>query len=434
MVGAYPRRSLPKETLMASSIATESWQVNANDPLALTYLLDLPEFTVTGLEYDAHVDLLLVWCHPRHDLAVCSTCDTVSAQVHDSKERWVRDLPWAGKRCALVLPVRRFKCASCRRPFTERLESVAPLARYTRRYEHYLFEQCRGTTIQAVHRREGLGYKAVEGVYYRLATQRHGAPILQTVRRLGIDEIALKKGHGQYVLVLSDLDRGCVITVLPERTKAALEAYLATWTAEQRGAITDVALDLWEPYHLAVRACLPNAQITADRFHVMQNLNDRVTEARRTIQRSAPKEEKAQLKGCRWLLVKNADDLTVEEQATLEAMFVASPALQRLHELKEAFRSVFETAPDRPSAQEQLTDWVQEIEQSGVSGLTKFVTTLRNWWEVILNYFHDRLTSGMVEGLNNKLKLIKRLAYGYRNFEHFRLRVLIECDGGIESH
>jgi transposase len=419
---------------MASSIATESWQVNANDPLALTYLLDLPELTVTGLEYDAHLDLLLVLCHPRYDLAVCSTCDTVSAQLHDSKERWVRDVPWAGKRCALVLPARRFKCAHCRRPFTERLESVAPLARYTRRYEEYLFEQCRGTTIQAVHRREGLGYKAVEGVYYRLAVQRHGAPMLQTVRRLGIDEIALKKGHGQYVLVVSDLDRGSVITVLPERTKEALEAYLATWTADQRGAITDVALDLWEPYHLAVRACLPNAQITADRFHVMKNLNDRVTEARRTIQRGAPEEEKAQLKGCRWLLVKNADDLTAEEQATLEAMFVASPALQRLHELKEAFRTVFETAPDRPTAQEQLTDWVQDVEQSGVSGLTKFVTTLRNWWEVILNYFADRLTSGMVEGLNNKLKLIKRLAYGYRNFEHFRLRVLSECDGGIKSH
>ncbi len=419
---------------MASSIATESWQVNANDPLALTYLLDLPEFTVTGLEYDAHLDLLLVFCHPRYDVAICSTCDTVSAQVHDSKERWVRDLPWAGKHCALVIPARRFKCARCRRPFTERLEAVAPLARYTRRYEHYLFEQCRGTTIQAVHRRERLGYKAVEGVYYRLATQCYGAPRLQEVRRLGIDEIALKKGQGQYVLVVSDLDRGSVITLLPERTKEALEAYLATWTVDQRAAITDVALDLWEPYHLAVRGCLPNAQITADRFHVMKNLNDRITAARRTIQRDAPAEEKAQLKGGRWLLVKNADDLTAEEQATLEAMFAASPALQRLHELKEAFRAVFEMAPDRPTAQAQLTDWVQDVEQSGVSGLTKFVTTLRNWWEVILNYFAARLTSGMVEGLNNKLKVIKRLAYGYRNFEHFRLRVLSECDGGIEAH
>ncbi len=334
----------------------------------------------------------------------------------------------------MVLPARRFKCARCRRPFTERLAAIAPQARSTRRYADYLFEQCRGTTIQAVHRREGLGYKAVEGVYYRLAAQRHSAPTLTNVRRLGIDEIALKKGHGQYVLVLSDLDHGRVLTVLPERTKAALEAYLATWTAEQRAAITDVALDLWEPYHLAVRACLPNAQITADRFHVMQNLNDRVTEARRAIQRAAPDEEKAQLKGCRWLLVKNRDDLTVEEQAKLEAMFAVSPALQRLHDLKEAFRDVFETAPDRPTALEQLTEWVQDVEQRGVSGLTAFVATLRNWWEVILNYFHDRLSSGFVEGMNNKLKLIKRLAYGYRNFSHFRLRVLVECDGGLESH
>ncbi len=419
---------------MWSSIATESWQVNADDPLALTYLLDLPEFTVTRLEYDAHLELLLVFCHPRYDVAVCPTCDTPSAHLHDRTERRVRDVPWAGKRCALVLPARRFHCPGCRRPFTERLAAIAPLARYTRRYEHYLFEQCRGTTIQAVHRREGLGYKAVEGVYYRLAAQQPRAATDCEVRRVGIDEIALKKGHGQYALVLSDLDQGRVLTVLPERTKEALEAYLATWTVEQRAAITDVALDLWEPYHLAVQACLPNAQITADRFHVMKNLNDRVTEARRTIQRSAPEAEKAHLKGCRWLLVKNADALTNEEQAKLEAMFAVSPSLQRLHELKETFRTVFETAPDRATAADQLAAWIGEVEQSDLGKLTKFVTTLRNWWEVILNYFQDRLSSGMVEGLNNKLKLIKRLAYGYRNFEHFRLRVLVECDGRTEPH
>lgn len=254
------------------------------------------------------------------------------------------------------------------------------------------------------------------------------------MQRLGIDEIALKKGHGQYALVISDLDHGCVLSVLPERTKQTLEASFATWTAEQRAAITDVALDLWEPYHLAVRACLPNAQITADRFHVMQNLNDQVTKARRSIQREAPAAEKAQLKGCRWLVVKNADDLTDEEQAALDAMFTVSPELKQLHELKEAFREVFETAPDRTTARDELADWVEEVEQSGLSSLTTFVTTLRRWSEVILNYFHERLSSGFVEGLNNKLKLIKRRAYGYRNFVHFRLRVLVECDGGMPSH
>ncbi len=220
---------------MGSSIATESWQVNATDPLALTYLLDLPEFTVTRLEYDAHLDRLLVFCQPCYDVAVCPTCDTVSAHLHDSKERLVRDVPWAGKCSTLVIPARRFTCAHCRRPFTEQHAAIAPRARYTRRYEHYLFEQCRGTTIQAVHRREGLGYKAVEGVFYRLAARQHTAAGVSPLRRLGIDEIALKKGHGQYALVLSDLDHGCVITVLPERTKEALEAYLATWSADCQG-------------------------------------------------------------------------------------------------------------------------------------------------------------------------------------------------------
>src|SRR3712207_4025498 len=103
---------MPEATLMWRSIATESWQVNADDPLALTYGLGLPEFTVTGLAYDAPCDRLRVFCQPVYDVAVCPTCDTPSAQPHDRHKRWVRDVPWAGKRCVLVLPARRFKSLS----------------------------------------------------------------------------------------------------------------------------------------------------------------------------------------------------------------------------------------------------------------------------------------------------------------------------------
>lgn len=419
---------------MLNSIPTDSWQVNANDPLALTELLGLPEFQVTGLEYDLHLDMLLVFCTVVSDVAVCPDCGTFSSHPHDSQQRLVRDLALAGKPSYLVIPARRFKCPDCRQPFTETLCSIERLARYTRRYEQYLFEQCRDTTIQAVHRRERLGYKAVEGVYYRLAAREQAQTPPTLLRRLGIDEIALKKGHGQYVLVLSDLDRGCVIAMLPDRTKETLERYLASWSEQERAAITDVALDLWEPYHLAVRAYLPNAHISADRFHVMKNLTEQVSSARREIQREAPKEIKAQLKGCRWLLVKNAAELSEAEQAKLEQISVVSPALKRLHELKEAFRTIFETASEPSRAAERLEDWIREVEQSKVSSLTKFVKTLRNWWEVILHYFHERLTSGFVEGMNNKIKLIKRRGFGYRNFEHFRLRVLVECNGGPEPH
>ncbi len=419
---------------MPSTIAAPSWQVNASDPLALTRLLDLPGFVVQALEYDERLECLVVRCEHARDTARCPSCGTRSSHPHQYEPRTVRDLALAGQVCYLEFASRRFKCARCRRPFTEVLEAVAPQARCTRRYQQHLVAQCRGSTLQDVARRERLGYKTVEGCYYRLAARHDPAAAPQRVRRLGIDEIALKKGHRQYALVLSDLDRKRVIALLPERTKEALAAYFDTWSAEERAAVTDVALDLWEPYHLAVTAKLPNARITADRFHVMKNLNERVSETRRALQRAASAAEKKQLKGFRWLLVKNQADLDAQEQAKLAEMYTRAPLLGRLHELKQAFRTICETAPDRPTAEERLRAWIAEVEASGLSRLGKFVATLRRWWEVILNYFHERLTSGFVEGLNTKLKLLKRRAFGYRNFAHFRLRVLVECQGHGEAH
>lgn len=419
---------------MPATIPPDSWQINAGDPRALTRLLDLPDFAVTAVEYDARLDCLVAHCAHVRDVAVCPACGTPSSQPHQYKPRTVRDLALAGRACRLEFTARRFKCAQCRRPFTEALEAVAPQARCTRRYEQHLFAQCRGSTIQEVCRRERLGYKTVEGLYYRLAACQDAAADQGAVRRLGIDEIALKKGRGRYALVLSDLDRRRVLTVLPERTKEALEAQLDTWSAAQRAAVTDVALDLWEPYHLAVSAKLPNARISGDRFHVMKNLTDHVSEARRALQRAAPAAEKKRLKGCRWLLVKNQADLDEAEQAKLAEMYAASPLLGRLHTLKEAFRTICETAPDRAAAEERLTGWIAEVAASGLRSLGKFGRTLRRWWDPILNYFHERLTSGVVEGLNTKLKLIKRRAFGYRNFGHFRLRALVECDGGAGAH
>jgi transposase len=418
-----------KKALLLPSLPTESWQVNASDPHALTLLLDLPLFVVTGMAYDAPLDYLVVFCAHAAPLAVCPTCGHLSQEPHQYTHRRVRDLPLAGKLCSLEFTGRRCTCATCGVPFTEVVEPIAPRGRSTRRFEQSIFEQCRATSIQAVHRRERLGYKAVEGIYYRLAVQQETASAGTVVRRLGIDEIALKKGHDQYVLVVSDLERGRVLTVLPTRTKEMLETYLMRWRVEARAAVTDIALDLWLPYHLAVSACLPKARITADRFHVMKSLTEQVTAARREIQRAAPEADKQVLKGCRWLVVKNKDELSEEEQDKLEGMFVVSPALKQLHELKEAFRTIFETAPDRQTAEEELRSWVGKVEQSGAKRLSKFVNTLRTWWEVILNYFHEHVSSGVVEGLNTKVKLVKRTGFGFRNFAHFRLRLLIECGG-----
>jgi transposase len=414
---------------MLESIPQTHWQLPANDPLALTRLLDLPEMIVTGLEYDAIKERLIVFCEHAWQVAVCPTCRQISAHPHDYKKRTVRDLAWSGKACYLEFAARRFYCDTCRCPFREDLEWLPRCSRLTARYRRFVFAQCQKTTLQAVSQQERLGYKTVERLYYALATEQvqTGTPAL--VRTLGIDEFALKKGHDQFALALCDIEAGRVIAVLPDRKKESLEAYLSTWTPEQRAAVAEAAMDLWEPYAQAVQTCLPQARIVADRFHVMKQLTEQVTTARRAIQRNLPEEAKQALKGCRWLLVRNAADLSEADRDKLEAMFAHSGELKRLHALKEQFRTIFETQCERDQAALHLEAWRAQVQVSGLRQLSTFLSTLDRRWEHILNYFHTRLTSGAVEGLNTKIKLIKRCAYGFGNFEHFALRVRVECNG-----
>jgi transposase len=286
-----------------------SWQVDAHDPTALTRLLDLPGLFVTGLEYDPDQMCRHVFCEHQDHTACCPTCGQISTAIHQYRKRVVRDLPWAGKICLIEFAARRFFCVECCCPFREELEWLSRHRRLTERYADYVFDQCRRTSIQAVHFKECLGYKTVERPYYERAEATTGTLKTVLVRQLGIDEIALTKGHDRFVLVLSDLERGIVLDLLPDRKQETLRAYFADWTEEQCQAVREVAMDLWEPYAQAVEACLPQAQIVADRFQVMKLLNDQITAARRQIQREAPEEVRCVLKGCRWLLVSNEVDL-----------------------------------------------------------------------------------------------------------------------------
>ena len=255
-------------------------------------------------------------------------------------------------------------------------------------------------------------------------TTAHQAKI---IRVLNIDEIALEKGHGQFVLVLSAPEEGYVLDILPDRERKALEKWLDGLAPEMQKAIKIVNLDMWEPYTLAIKAKLSHACIVVDRFHVMKNLNQCLTAARREIQRKASPEVQEQLKGSRWVLVKNQENLNEKQCAKLESLYLVSPELKVCHQLKEQFRKIFETSMDREKARTALIRWIDKVEKMKVTAFQSFLVTLRNWFELILNYFLERWTNAFAEGVNNKIKLIKRRAFGFTNFDHFRLRILAEC-------
>lgn len=244
---------------------------------------------------------------------------------------------------------------------------------------------------------------------------------------MNIDEIAQEKGHGNFVLVLSAPEEGYVLDVLPDRERKTLEKWLDGLPPEVKKAIKTVNLDMWEPYALAVKTKLPQARIVVDRFHVMKNLNHCLTLARREIQRTASDEVKEPLKGSRWALVKNEKDLNEKQRAKLETVYQVSPELKACHQLKEKFRTIFETMTDRKKARTALQHWIKQVQKQKVTAFQPFLVTLGNWFELILNYFLERWTNAFAEGVNNKIKLIKRRAFGFTNFDHFRLHILVEC-------
>jgi transposase len=245
---------------------------------------------------------------------------------------------------------------------------------------------------------------------------------------LGVDEISQKKRHRQFVLVLIDHTNARVLDVLPERDKGSFVEWLRR--GKQSGLLAhlvEVTTDRWEGYINAVHEVFgKEMRVTIDRFHVMKQFQERLTQARREIQRKLPKEEAKALKGSRWLWVKNAENLSKQEQERLQELKEKFPELEELAQARENLRSIFE---DRgvQSAQEgkkRLQGWMKEVEKLGLKALKEFSRTLTRWLDGIANYFATRSSNGRTEGFNHGLRSILWRAFGMQNFENFRQRVL----------
>lgn len=248
------------------------------------------------------------------------------------------------------------------------------------------------------------------------------------MRAICFDEISLHRGHGKFVLVISAPELGLVLDVLPDRNKETLLKWLEERGTEWCAAVQYACSDMWDAYQQAAEQKLPNARRVVDRFHVMKNLNDALTKARRAIQKDADEQTKELLKGCRWLLVKNRENLSEEQEKQLADMLKASPELKHCYELKETFRDLFNQDLTPKAAEKRLRCWIAKVEATSFKSLKSFVNTLRNWWQQILNYFDGRFNNGFAEGVNLKIKMLNRRGYGYRNFNSFRLHVLVAFD------
>jgi transposase len=248
------------------------------------------------------------------------------------------------------------------------------------------------------------------------------------LRRLGIDEIALRKGHKDFVVVFSDLDRHGLIGMAPSRTQADIKAVLSTWGTDVLSNIAEVSIDLSGNYRGLVHRLMPQADIVADRFHVMKLVNQELNQARIEFIHSpndlpegiTPEAAKAALKQSKYALLKPENRLTDRQVEKLAEVKAVAPKLAQMHQQKEAFRALFD-AENWSQALLGVLDWMLHAQAL----YPNTIATMSRWLDEILQYFENRTTNGVVEGINNRLKLIKRSGYGFRNFERFKLRCLI---------
>ncbi|MEG5043280.1 ISL3 family transposase [Microcoleus sp. B4-C1] len=365
----------------------------------------------------------------------CPRCGKKSHRLHQNHRYLVKDLPWGENFVFLEINRRQFKCEKCLKPFSEELELVKKRRTYTKRLARAIIQEVLENDIHSVAKKGVVTTEEIERML-KDASKEYLKAQPSELKRLGIDEIALIKGKVNYCAVLIDLEKSKLIAILAGRKQEEIKEVMLGWGKEVLEQIEEVSIDLWKSYRNVVRELMPNAQVVADRFHVMAQINKELDAQRKgekrqvedLIKKAESSEEKADpekvleaLKKSKYVLLKNQSDINEEQKAKLMQVKDVFFTLKTMLELKEEIRRIFDRANNWLVGLWQVGRWLSRAKKY----FTDSQNTIIRWLDEIIAYFDYKTTSGVVEGINNKLKLIKRSAYGFRNFENFRVRCLL---------
>lgn len=390
----------------------------------MTQLLNLPGMKVKNYQFIKQVGVTL-YIENEAKAVSCPKCGKTTNKLHQNHRYVVRDLPIMEQPVYLQINRRQMRCADCNHKFSEDLKAIPKKRTYTKRFRQKILSEVVEGTISRTAKRYGVSEQEIETMLKDVEdTLLEKKP--QGIKRLGIDEIAVVKGQKNYYTVFVDLDTGKLVGLLNKRTHSEICQYLKTWGSEALREIEEVSIDLWKPYKKVAEELMPQASIVADRFHVMKQVNQELDQARKDYKKDVEKEKntankrrkEAAIKKSKYALLKNFEDLNdeqIEKNKEIEKVF---PELAKKYQLKEEFRKIFENSSHWDEGILKLADWMKKA----INHFPQSCQTVRSWIGEIIAYFDRRTTQGMVEGVNNKLKLIKRKAYGFRNFDNFKLR------------
>ena len=350
----------------------------------------------------------------------------------------LRHLPILGARVLIRIRPKRYKCLYCEDgpTTTQQLEWYSAKSPNTKAYEKYLLLQLVNATIEDISIKEGIGYKALEALLDRYISSEVNWDEVKGLKLLGLDEIALKKGHKEFVVIVTArLANGevRVVAVLPDRKKATVKEFLQSIPGRVKRGIRTVCTDMYEGFINAVKEVLVRARVVIDRYHVAKLYRAGADQLRkqelRRLKKELSQQEYATIKGAMWAFRKKQAALSEEEVELLKRLFSYSPALKKAYRYREELSAIFDEELTQEAGKKKIKNWQKRVKASGLKCFDNFFKTLSNWRDEITNYFVDRNNSGFVEGLNNKIKVLKRRCYGIFNLGHLFQRIYLDLEG-----
>jgi len=355
---------------------------------------------------------------------ICHECGQVAQGIHSWHQRTLRDLDFGSNPGFLVYKYRKIKCPECNSIKVEQLNVTDPGgSQVTNRMAQYIHELCKILTVEQVANHLNLDWKTVKKIDKKFLKKEFGETDYSHSGYLAIDEISIGKYH-QYMTVILDFNTGRVIWAGKDRSTDTLNNFFKNMPQKNIENIKAVAMDMWDPFIKSVKKWCPKACIVFDKFHIISNFNDVIDDVRRTEQRDkslSEKEYKA-IKGSRWILLKNKENLKDKEKPKLEKLLEINKNLSKVYILKDELKMIWEHE-NQADMEKALDYWCLKALQTEIESVIKFVNMLQKHRNGILAYAKHKIHTSKLEGTNNKIKELKRRAYGYHDPKYFKLKI-----------
>ena len=352
-------------------------------------------------------------------------CATLHWSIYDRTRRQVRDLSCGDMRIYLDFEVRRVECRSCGKVKRERLEFLADNPFYTKRFSYYVGRRCRSTTIKDIAEELRLDWHAVKELDKQYMTAQLAKAGRPGPKVIGIDEISIRKRH-TYRIVVSDLIRRRPIWFGgQDRSEASMSEFYSWLGASKRRRIRLAVMDMWKPFRNATQAHAPGAAILFDKFHVLRHLGEALDKVRKSEYARLTGQQRRYIKGQKYNLLSRRENLTLEGRQALKTLFAANKRLNTAYLLRESFGQLWSYELEG-WARRFFENWRDSLKWQRLKPYEKFAQMIDRHWDGIAAYCkpENKVALGFVEGLNNKIRVIQRRAYGLRDEEYLRLKIL----------